>query len=353
VRFLGYINPYVVKDKPLCQEAQAKGYLVKNRQGEDYFVDFGEFDAGIVDFTLPAACVWYKKVIQTNLIAFGLAGWMADFGEYLPTDVVLHDGTPAELAHNEWPAIWARINREAVDEVGARDEILYFMRAGYTGSQKWCGMAWAGDQNVDWSEDDGLISVIPAALSLAVCGMGLHHSDMGGYTTLFGMKRTRELFQRWVELSAFTPLMRSHEGNRPGDNWQFDSDDETLDHLARLGQLFQALAPYRRRLIAENAATGIAVMRPLFWEFEGDEVCWTIKDQFLLGSDLLVAPVVREGYRSRKVYLPAGGWVQLGTRKKFTGGTYTVLAPMGRIPVFARAESADLATFLAAGELLS
>jgi alpha-glucosidase len=219
-------------------------------------------------------------------------------------------------------------------------------------------MAWAGDQNVDWSEDDGLISVIPAALSLAVCGMGLHHSDMGGYTTLFGMKRTRELFQRWVELSAFTPLMRSHEGNRPGDNWQFDSDDETLDHLARLGQLFQALAPYRRRLIAENAATGIAVMRPLFWEFEGDEACWAIKDQFMLGADLLVAPVVREGYRSRKVYLPAGDWVQLGTRKRFArgsgeGGTYTVLAPIGRIPVFARADSSELEVFLKAGELLS
>ncbi|MFL1587060.1 hypothetical protein NKZ05_21525, partial [Stutzerimonas stutzeri] len=81
---------------------------------------------------------------------------------------------------------------------------------------------------VDWSLDDGLASVVPAALSLAMTGHGLHHSDIGGYTTLFEMKRSKELLLRWCDFSAFTPMMRTHEGNRPGDNWQFDGDAETI-----------------------------------------------------------------------------------------------------------------------------
>lgn len=83
------------------------------------------------------------------------------------------------------------------------------MRAGYTGSQKYSTMMWAGDQNVDWSLDDGLASVVPAALSLAMTGHGLHHSDIGGYTTLFDMKRSKELLLRWCDFSAFTPMMRT------------------------------------------------------------------------------------------------------------------------------------------------
>ncbi|WP_366545420.1 TIM-barrel domain-containing protein, partial [Salmonella enterica] len=91
----------------------------------------------------------------------------------------------AEIMHNAWPALWAKCNYEALQETGKLGEILFFMRAGYTGSQKYSTMMWAGDQNVDWSLDDGLASVVPAALSLAMTGHGLHHSDIGGYTTLF------------------------------------------------------------------------------------------------------------------------------------------------------------------------
>jgi len=340
IRFLGYANPYVAADKPLYFEAAAKGYLAKNAKGDDYRVDFGEFDAGIVDFTNPAAFEWYKGVMRRNLIDFGLSGWMADFGEYLPTDAVLWSGTPAMLAHNPWPAQWARVCHEAVAEAGKADEIVYFMRAGAAGSQRWCPNMWAGDQNVDWSEDDGLPSVITAALSLAVCGHGVHHSDIGGYTTLFGMKRTKELFLRWAEFSALTPMMRSHEGNRPRDNWQFDSDDATLDGLARMGRLFVALKPYRKAVLAENTRTGIAAMRPLFFHYESDPESFRIKDQYLFGRDLLVAPVIEEGATSRLVHLPEGDeWVHLWTGTRFSGGNYALSAPIGEPPVFWRAGS--------------
>lgn len=344
VRFLGYINPYVAAGKSLFEEAAAKDLLARRADGAIYRVDFGEFEAGIVDFTKPEAFAWYKGVIRKNLIELGLAGWMADFGEYLPTDAVLADGTPAELAHNEWPALWARANREAVDEAGAAGEIVYFMRAGWTGSQKWCPMMWAGDQNVDWSKDDGLPSVIPAALSLAMSGHGLHHSDIGGYTTLFMLKRTKELFQRWTELAAFTPFMRTHEGNRPKDNWQFDSDEETLAHLASMTRLHVALKPYIQECVRDTARRGLPVQRPVFLHFEEDPEAWGIQDQFLLGPDLLVAPVLEEGARMRRFHLPPGEWIEFWSDRVLrspspSGATLEVEAPIGKPPAFFKPRS--------------
>lgn len=356
VRFLGYINPYVGADMSLYCEAACKGYLAKAPGGEDYRVDFGEFFAGIVDLTNPEAFTWYKDVIKNNLIALGLSGWMADFGEYLPTDAVLYDGTSAEIAHNAWPALWAKCNREAVDEaveegLAAPNDLLFFMRAGGPGSQRFCPLMWAGDQNVDWSVDDGLPSVIPAALSLGLSGHGLHHSDIGGYTTLYGMQRTKELFMRWAELAALTVFMRTHEGNRPLDNWQFDSDDETLAHLAAMTSFHKVLKPYLEYVVSENSALGIPAMRPLFLQFEADRPSWTIQDQYLLGMHLLVAPVLEEGARARKLHLPAGEWVHLwsGSHYNITneamGTEVLVAAPLGEPPVFYQANSPWRALF--------
>lgn len=339
IKYLGYINPYLASDKDIFQEASEQGFLVQNKEGNDYLVHFEEFSVGLVDFTNPQAFDWYKQLIKKNMIEFGLAGWMADFSEYLPADAVLWSRESAEKIHNQWPVLWAKVNREAVEEAGKMDEITFFMRAGYTGSQKYCNMIWAGDQNVDWSLDDGLASVIPAALSLGMSGYGLSHSDIGGYTTLFGMKRTKELFIRWAEMSAFTPIMRTHEGNRPDDNWQFDSDDETLMVLGRLSQLYTQLASYLKQAVRENAEKGIPVMRPLFMHYEEDQVAYEIKYQYLLGRDLLVAPVYLEGKDKWTVYLPKDEWVHFWTGETFRGGEVEVDAPLGYLPVFYRKAS--------------
>jgi sulfoquinovosidase len=339
VKFLGYANPYLAVEGNLFKEASENGYLVKTSKGEDYLIDMGHFDAGVVDLTNPDGFEWYKNVIKVNLIDFGLAGWMADFGEYLPTDVVLYSGESAELVHNLWPALWARVNYEAVEERGKLGEVFYFMRAGFTGSQKYCTMMWAGDQNVDWSLDDGLASVIPAALSLSVCGVGLHHSDIGGYTTLYHMKRTKELLKRWIDFSAFTTMMRSHEGNRPDDNWQFDSDEDTLLHLARMGKVFTKLSPYIKSLVKQNAETGIPVMRPLFFHYENEEPCYNIQYQYLLGSDILAAPVYKENVQKWSLYLPRDNWVHLWTGEEFSGGNIEIEAKEGYPPVFYRKQS--------------
>ena len=149
VQFLAYINPYVASDKDLCEEAAKRGYLAKDAAGGDYLVEFGEFYGGVVDLTNPEAYAWFKEVIKKNMIELGCGGWMADFGEYLPTDTYLHNGVSAEIMHNAWPALWAKCNYEALEETGKLGEILFFMRAGSAGSQKYSTMMWAGDQNVD------------------------------------------------------------------------------------------------------------------------------------------------------------------------------------------------------------
>jgi alpha-glucosidase len=339
IRFLGYINPYVLEDFPLYNEAQQKGYLATQHDGARYVVDFGEFYCGVVDFTNPEACEWYKGVIKTNMIDFGLDGWMGDFGEYLPTDCSLSNGVSAEIEHNKWPYRWAKVQHEAIAEAGKTGDILFFMRAGGAGIQGNCHTLWGGDQLVDWCIEDGLASVIPAALSSGLMGNGIHHSDIGGYTTLHGLKRSKELFQRWTEMAAFTPIMRTHEGNRPGDNHQFDTDAETLAHLARMTKIFKHLKPYIKAAVAENAKVGLPVQRPLFMHYEDDAESYEIKFQYLFGRDLLVAPVYNEGQTVQKLYLPQDEWVHVWTGETFTGGWIEIDAPIGKPAVFYRKAS--------------
>ncbi|UJF18435.1 alpha-glucosidase [Vibrio sp. SS-MA-C1-2] len=347
VRFLGYINPYVLEDFPLYNEAKALGYLATKEDGSKYVVDFGEFYCGVVDFTNPDACEWYKGVIKTNMIDFGLDGWMGDFGEYLPTDCSLSNGVSAEIEHNKWPYRWAKVQHEAIEESGKTDDILFFMRAGGAGIQGYCHTLWAGDQSVDWCIDDGLASVIPAALSSGLMGNGIHHSDIGGYTTLHGMKRDKELLQRWFEMAAFTPIMRTHEGNRPGDNHQYDTDAETLAHTSRMSKMYKHLKPYIKAAVEENAAKGIPVQRPLFMHYEQDSEAYDIKFEYLFGRDLLVAPVYNQGEVEKAVYLPDDEWVHVWTGDTYTGGHITVDAPIGQPAVFYRKDSEHVELFKA------
>lgn len=334
IKVLGYINPYLVKEGDLYQEGKENGYFATKEDGSDYLVDFGEFYCGVVDFTNPKAYEWYKEIIKKYLIEFGLAGWMADFGEYLPTDLKLFNNKSAMIEHNHWPVLWAKCNYDALVETGKLGEILYFMRAGGTGTQKYCTLLWAGDQSVDFTLDDGLASVICGTLSSAMTGCGLNHSDIGGYTSLFGNCRTKELFLRWAEMAVFTPVMRTHEGNRPEENFQYYNDDETMENLARLTDIYTILAPYTKSLVKENSLTGIPVQRPLFLHYEKDEKAYEIKYQYLFGEDMLIAPVYKSDVNDWQVYLPEDKWVNLWTGKEYTGGEITVEANIGYPPAF-------------------
>ena len=344
VRFLGYINPFLAIEKALYAEAKAKGYCVKTRKGEDYLVKSTTFSSAMIDFTNPEAYDWIKDVIKKNMIDFGLGGWMADFGEYLPTDSVVHAGDPS-LLHNQWPGIWAKINREAIEECGKLGEVFFFTRAAYTPSVHHCTLMWNGDQCCDWSLVGGMPESIPAALSLGVSGYGLAHSDVGGFSTFFHVKRSPELMARWAELCALSPVMRSHEGVRPHGNAQFDHDPALLALYTRMAKLHQALGPYLLEAQRQYTERGVPVTRPLFFYYDGarDQTeCY----EYLLGRDILAAPVLEPGVSQRTVYLPEDRWVHLWSGKEYGAGVHTVAAPLGQPPMFCRKSSVYLDEFL-------
>lgn len=334
IRFLGYINTFLKEDTPLFNEAEKKGYLVRNRHDDPYLIESTTFKAGIFDLTNPDAYAWVKALIKREMIAIGMSGWMADFGEYLPTDAVLHGGRGV-VWHNRWPDLWAQVNRDAIEESGS--DAFFFSRAAYSGTLSSTNTLWIGDQHVDFSDAYGLGSVVNGLLSVAVSGAGTPHSDTGGYTTIFHMRRSAELFMRWAELNAFTPLFRLHEGNRPESNVQF-SDPRVLSHFARMARVYKALNPYIRALKKTYQTTGLPVIRPLFYHY-GEPWCFTARRVFMLGRDLIVYPVLRDRVTTMDITLPDDTFVRLGTDETYGKGTHSIDVPIGFPAVFYRKES--------------
>merc|ERR1719334_582754 len=201
---------------------------------------------------------------------------MADFGEYTPVEA--RSNYPArwwgsehgEMLHQVFPVEWAKLSREALEEAGQLGQVMYWMRSGGLRSKEHQVMSWAGDQTVDWTLSDGLPSSIVSALSLAVSGMGLTHSDIGGYTgsSLLSLVRTKELLLRWAEYAAFTPVMRTHEGNEPESFHQVYSEPDTMVQFGRLTRIFTMLSNYTKEAVRQNSLSREPVMRPLFLMFE-------------------------------------------------------------------------------------
>lgn len=339
VRFLGYINTFLKEGTPMYLEAKKKRFLIRHKNGSVYHIKSTTFNAGIVDLTNPSAYAWYKEIIEKNMIEYGLSGWMADFGEYLPTDAVCYGGE-AEKLHNRWPTMWAKCNFDAVKEKGKEEECFFFSRAAYGHTFQYTNSMWNGDQHVDYSDEYGLGSVIPATISLACSGCGVIHSDIGGYTTitaLYPMKRDAELFQRWSEMNVFTPVYRTHEGNQPKNNVQYD-DEKTYDEFVNNTATFVALKPYREHVYQQYYERNTPMLRPLFFHFDEEEA-HTNKKEFLFGEDILVSPVLRPNETKHSYYLPQGEWVQFFTNKEIPSGHGEINSPLGLPIAFYRKNS--------------
>lgn len=140
---------------------------------------------------------------------------------------------------------------------------------------------------------------------------------------------------RWCEMNAFTPIMRGHEGLNPDLNAQFDASEAVLAHGAKMARIHKALKPYLKEAVKYNSQTGVGVIRPLFFYYD-EEKAYNECYEYLLGRDILVAPVITQGTDKREVYLPNDEWIHLWSKREYKGGTYTVSAPIGEIPVFIR-----------------
>lgn len=315
IRVLTYVNPFVAKldhpdkvDRYLFAEAKRHGYLVRAPDGGPYLLDQGGFVTGMVDLTNPKARKWYAHVIADQVAGAGATGWMADFGAMLPYDAVLDHGDAARW-HNRYPRAWAEVNERACRLAGQSDCVVFY-RAAFQGSAEHASLFWAGDQLVNWGSRDGLVSALLGMLSGGVSGMTLTHSDVGGYTTLNTPVRTyhrsSELLRRWTEMAVFGVFLRTHEGNRPADNVQVYDPGE-VEFFARMTRIYAALAPYRARVVAEAARTGMPAIRHT-WLMYPDSPAAESDRQFFFGPKLLVAPVLKPDSASVRVHLPAGRW---------------------------------------------
>jgi alpha-glucosidase (family GH31 glycosyl hydrolase) len=350
-RVLVYINPFLDSapgHDALFGQARDNGYLVERADGTPYLIRNTTFSAGLLDLSNPAARAWVKAIIKDELIGrAGASGWMNDFGEALPFNAKLAGGADPAVWHNRYPEEWARVSREAVEEAG-RDDIVFFDRSGFTRSPGIATLFWLGDQMQSWDEYDGIKTAVVGLLSGGVSGFSLLHSDTGGYVvlklSLDGRQipliaRTPQLLMRWMELNAFTAVFRTHEGLDPAVAAQFDSDAATLAHLVRFAKVYRGLGAYRKGLVADAADRGHPVVRHPFLHYPDDADTGALRYQFLLGPDLMVAPVLDRGADAVDVYFPEGSaWTDLwtGAEAGSPGEWASMAAPLGRPAVFLR-----------------
>jgi alpha-glucosidase len=357
IRVMGYINPYLADisekggtERDLLREAREKDLLVKNMAGEVIMVQITSFSAAILDLSKPTAREWVKEIIREEMLSIGLSGWMADFGEALPMDAELGN-IDAKSYHNRYPEVWSAVNADAA-EADSTGEIVYFSRSGYTRSPGVNRLFWLGDQMTAWDRHDGIKTAVTGLLSSGISGFSLNHSDIGGYTAItdrpLHIVREKELLLRWIELNAFTAVFRSHEGNRPDVNAQLYSDAETIAQFARFAGIYQRLAPYRSALMEEAAATGMPVVRHPFLHYWEDKVFHSMSfEQFMLGPDIMVCPVLDKGKTNVQAYLPAGIWHRAFSGGQFesAGQYFEVDAPVGQPAVFYK-EGSTAAAYL-------
>lgn len=340
-RFLGYANPFVEQAREHFAPLDQAGALIRDTTGASLVFESFKGNTSLPDLTNPAANAYVGGFLNAMFETYGMDGYMADFGEWLPINAVLSNGVSARLEHNLYPQRWQELNHSVARAARGNDYAI-FSRSGWLGSQGTSQIVWIGDQEADFLPFDGLPTVIPALLNLGLSGVPYVTHDIAGYS---GGPRTKQLWLRWTELGAFTPIMRTHEGLKSALNWRWNSDAETSAHFAHFARIHMALVPTFMALADEAATTSIPPLRHLLLEFPTDPNVVDIADQFMLGPDLLVAPVVTDGATSREVYFPAGTWFHaLRANESYTGpGRFTVSAPIGEPPVFSRgAERTDL-----------
>lgn len=344
-KVMAYNNPYVAADHPRAQADYAfaadAGYFVKKPDGTpatDFLISGSPLTISMVDFTNPAAAAWYRGLLQRT-VDLGYDGWMHDFGEYVPRDGRFFDGRRGDAVHNEYPVLSAKEAR-AVLQAAKPDDHLFFVRAGYTGTQAFVPAVWGGDAETSFDETQGIPSTIRSGLNLALSGVPCWGSDGTGFKCLGDAPRDKEVYLRWLELEAVSPIMMDQNAcSNPLEKrtkWTLWSDDETQAVYRRMAGLHTRLLPYFQVLAREAHATGLPLMRPPFLFFPKEPRTWALDDTFFLGPGLYAAPVLRRGVTAREVWLPPGArYVDWDDATVHDGGqTVTVAAPLPKLPLF-------------------
>lgn len=336
VKLISIIDPGVKKDEDyfMYKEGMEMDAFAHDADGSVYENAVWPGTSVFPDFTKQSVRSWWGDKTKI-LLEHGISGiWNdmnepASFNGPLPDDVQFEYGAH-EKVHNIYGHFMAKATYEglAKNDGGKRPFVL--TRAAYAGSQKYCG-GWTGDNHSIWAH---IALSLEQVCNLSVSGLAMCGSDIGG----FGSDTTPELLVRFYEAAVFVPFFRNHSamGTRRQEPWQFD--ETTIDAVRKTVKLRYRFIPYIYDLAHECEKTGAPIVRPLVYEYPVDKHVRNISDEYMLGSFVLVAPVIAPGKEAREVYLPDGDWYDYYTGEKYSGGRYILAdAPLDKVPVFIKA----------------
>lgn len=336
VKLISIIDPGVKKDEDyfMYKEGMEMDAFAHDTDGSVYENAVWPGTSVFPDFTKQSVRSWWGDKTKI-LLKHGIRGiWNdmnepASFNGPLPDDVQFEYGAH-EKVHNIYGHFMAKATYEglAKNDGGKRPFVL--TRAAYSGSQKYCG-GWTGDNHSIWAH---IALSLEQVCNLSVSGLAMCGSDIGG----FGSDTTPELLVRFYEAAVFVPFFRNHSamGTRRQEPWQFD--ETTIDAVRKTVKLRYRFIPYIYDLAHECEKTGAPIVRPLVYEYPEDKHVRNISDEYMLGSFVLVAPVIAPGKEAREVYLPDGDWYDYYTGEKYSGGRYILAdAPLDKVPVFIKA----------------
>ncbi|KAK4565740.1 hypothetical protein LTR86_003589 [Recurvomyces mirabilis] len=311
-----WINSYLGQASPVFKEAAEKGYLLKRKNGDVFQWDMWQAGMGIVDFTNPEACEWYKSCLR-KLFDTGVDAIKTDFGERIPSkDVQWHDSSlDPEKMHNYYAFIYNKLVFEALQDRYGKEEAVLFARAACAGTQRF-PLQWGGDCE---STFEAMAESLRGGLSLGMCGFSFWSVDIGG----FEGHPDATIYKRWVQFGLLCSHSRLHGSNSYRVPWLIDNDDKSSTGasavLQKFTQLKSRLMPYIFSQAMDAIKHGWPVsVRAMALEFPDDRTAWTCDQQFMLGSSLLVAPVFDES-GDVEFYLPQGKWTRFWDRKVVEG----------------------------------
>ncbi|WP_405373060.1 MULTISPECIES: alpha-xylosidase [unclassified Microbacterium] len=321
-----WINPYIAQRSPLFAEAAAAGYLVRRPDGDVWQWDKWQAGMGLVDFTNPDATSWYQSKLQT-LIDQGVDCFKTDFGERIPVDVVWADGSDPERMHNLYTQLYNRAVHDVLVAARGEGDAVLFARSATAGGQQ-MPVHWGGDNT---STFPSMAETLRGGLSLAFSGFAHWSHDIGG----FEGTPDPTVYKRWTAFGLLSTHSRFHGSSSYRVPWNFD--EEAVEVTRRFTHLKMRLMPYLYQVGIDAAATGVPVFRPMQLEFPDDPAVLHLDRQFMLGGELLVAPVMSPD-GTVDVYLPEGTWTHLLTGETVEGGRWRrEQHDVFSLPLYARA----------------
>lgn len=320
-----WINPYIGQASPLFDEGKANGYFLKRHDGSVWQWDLWQAGNAIVDFTNPAARDWFKSKLRP-LLEMGVDCFKTDFGERIPTDVTYFNGADPVQMHNLYTQLYNATVWELLQEVKGKDAIV-FARSATVGGQK-MPVHWGGDNT---SSFESMGESLRGGLSLSLSGFGYWSHDIGG----FEGHPDPAVFKRWLAFGLLSSHSRLHGNESVRVPWSID--EEAVEVTRVFVNLKKKLHPYLVETMREVTAKGLPMMRPMLLVFPEDPTAWFLDQQYMLGPDLLVAPIFSASGEVT-FYLPAGKWRNYFTNEVVEGGRW-IAEKHGftSLPLYARA----------------